>query len=1623
MVKVSKLNVIISLMLFSTMICCFALMNPTSLANGSNNRNDTTTCSLSYTPNTDSHTVTMSGGVYIKDIGISIFNSTCSDNAGFSVYVVGSSDNEFGNNKMAATINDVRSPEYDITTGTARFGDTSNWAVKITPIGDDYTPTIENGFDTYSAIPAAYSRVASFDASTDSIIGSSLQSSYAIYTTSAQPAGAYSGRVKYTLVHPHDEQPCGYRQICYKENGDNVVGKMNKQSVSENEVILWASNFSREGYGFAGWNTEPDGSGISYGPNEAITFPSDAIDGLTLYAMWVAPAKDSSENNLTFQTDNLLTTTLQDGTILLDKPNGYVTALIDERDNDVYAIARLADGNYWMIENLRLDNDADFTESLSQGFGKSTQYGSFIGLAEPENSRFVEYSREANSLYYIETPSGTATVDIGNSWGAYNRIPRYNNRNTSNRVSIMTNPDSNVYSYGNYYNWAAAHGNTIYYNGPDGQDENGKTSDTAGTSICPAGWRLPYGSNTGNGAVVGGFLYLDETLGGTGTLSNGDLRWSAYPNNFVFSGLFNYNMAAYRGSDGSFWSSTSKDADVAYSASIDKKWGILPGFYTNKNYANTMRCTIPTVRWYDVRVDFDSGVKKVTIKNDLYGSYTLDTSGQSVSLAGGVSYSISATFATTVDKFSSWSTTENGTLGSASTNKTTYEISGSATLSLASREVCASGRICYRNSGSDSANAVNIQSVSDSVTSVNLKAPNFKRSGYGFAGWNTEKDGSGTTYGPNETITFDPTGEKGLILYPTWVASAGSLQDWTCPSEASMPIGTVTALTDERDGDTYAVAKLADGKCWMIENMRLDTEDTVGDENRALSQGYASGFTGLAEPETGNFTNSTTQNSLYTTNTAATTLNVITGDNLGSRFPRYRNDNTNGSVTGVVATDSRQAYAYGNYYTYAAAIADTSDHTVSGESASTSICPKGWRLPIGGTRDSNNDYWELIVDKLNNGVLPAGSGGGIYEGDPEGAEVSKIVRAFPNNFVVSGYMYNGSSVNGRGNRGDYWSATTSSGTTAYRFSFREQGVNPGTVALEKYDGLTVRCVSEYAGINGLEYMQDFAGLTEEEKDEVFDSMVEGEQYVLKDSRDDKKYYISKLADGNVWMTQNLDFDIVNGGADINSSNTNVPDDWSDAGNLTDTNASNVGEWDRHTTASRSYDAGDLCWRGSITATDQSDAAPCANSLQDQADHSHVGNYYNWTAAVAMSDSSSYTVEGTDVNQSICPAGWTLPKGGVEPRTNSFASLVNQQNLTSGESGNAHRAPAYLTYSGAWEGGDVNSLGIGVVGMYHSSTVQSDFTAFRLSLGPYNTGAAAIDGFYRGTAYSIRCMVGSSDATQNIYDLDYMQEFMNLDSAKKEQIIGSMVESEQYQLKDSRDNKIYYVSRLADGNVWMTQNLDFDIVNGGAAINSTNTDVPVDWADAGNLTDTYATSRTSWNNYYEAPESYDPGDVCWDGAIFLPPGDYTDLAHHASACGDDRHYHIGNYYNWTAAVAMSDSSSYTTPSEDVGQSLCPAGWKLPKAIDNGGSGSFDYMIKQLNLSAGTLGNIQNSPVFFTYGGDWNGNSEGVGTDSAYWSSSVSSDDVANDLYFSAQDDLYVEGGGYRDYGHALRCILR
>ena len=528
-----------------------------------------TSCSLEGTGMT-SHNANIVNGTYQGDIGSTTLKAFCNDADGFAIYAIGYTDNEYGKTVLTNT---TLGSTHDIVTGTATSGNTSNWAMKLATVTNPtptYPITLDNSFNAYHNVPSSYTKVAHRDSGTDigtNAAGASLTSTYAAFMSQTQPAGTYTGQVKYTLVHPssaeaHYPVACEAGKICYNANTGIVVGEMGKQSANNNaSIILYAPNFKRDGYGFAGWNDAFDYSGTYYGPNQTITAPSDIqTNGLSIYAVWIKSAG-----------------TLQNWTGCSNLANGATTALTDSRDGNTYAVAKLADGKCWMIENLRLaDKDGNNNDII---LSSNTHNPSLPLTNIYDSGTTSNHLSPTSSVAYNATtaPEGWCNTDSA----ACDNQSRLRTDNTvlfTNNTASSYSAESNNYIYGNYYNWYSATGG----HGKHGDDYS--SSYNAPGDICPAGWHLPTGNTTGE------YYALNTILNAGATNSTASNNVRSYPNNFVYSGNVSYASIRNRYSYGGYWSTSGASSSGVYSMTFGGTY-VNPGTSSIFKYAGmVIRC-------------------------------------------------------------------------------------------------------------------------------------------------------------------------------------------------------------------------------------------------------------------------------------------------------------------------------------------------------------------------------------------------------------------------------------------------------------------------------------------------------------------------------------------------------------------------------------------------------------------------------------------------------------------------------------------------------------------------------------------------------------------------------------------------------------------------------------------------------------------------------------------------------------------------------------------------------------------------------------------------------------------------------------------------------------------------
>ena len=348
-------------------------------------------------------------------------------------------------------------------------------------------------------------------------------------------------------------------------------------------------------------------------------------------------------------------------------------------------------------------------------------------------------------------------------------------------------------------------------------------------------------------------------------------------------------------------------------------------------------------------------------------------------------------------------------------------------------EPCAIESICYFGNGDDGDGVMEDQENVASGSSVMLRPSNFSKPGYGFAGWNTEMDGTGTNYGPSQTITVGDLSEEGLQLYAKWVQSEGDLQGWRgCET---MNVGDVTALTDTRDGNTYAVAKYEDGKCWMMENLRLDLSDTDVTISAQNTNKPTSDFMTAANAH------------------PASSDSFCSGNNAGCvDRVLYNTNNMNRELTPSYSANNSSSswYSYGAYYNYYTATAGNGGYslTTRGAQVNGDICPMGWRMPTAYTK--TND--------LGNLDTKYGGTGTSQSEEPLGSVASERWRAYPLNYIYSGEYRDGAGYN-RGNSTGMNSASNYTAISTYNLWVRAAGVSMTGNNTSKLRGQTVRCLA------------------------------------------------------------------------------------------------------------------------------------------------------------------------------------------------------------------------------------------------------------------------------------------------------------------------------------------------------------------------------------------------------------------------------------------------------------------------------------------------------------------------------------------------------------------------------------
>ena len=575
----------------------------------------------------------------------------------------------------------------------------------------------------------------------------------------------------------------------------------------------------------------------------------------------------------------------------------------------------------------------------------------------------------------------------------------------------------------------------------------------------------------------------------------------------------------------------------------------------------------------------------------------------------------------------------------------------------------------------------------------------------------------------------------------------------------------------------------------------------------------------------------------------------------------------------------------------------------------------------------------------------------------------------------------------------------------------------------------------------------------------------GDSMQMVDNRDGNKYWVTHEADGKFWMTQNLDLCIgCTGTTTLTSENTNLTTSGSGIYSDGYTSSNSIITWTPASTATTSsqtisgttvspgfdtsnptgyntpYSAegGDTYYYTSGTTDNdtgtQSTCLAANGNDEEYCKHWHVGNYYNWTAAIASNGSSNISTNYTNAANSICPAGWTLPYGTDSGNTaayREFGQLFLQAGITTSLTAssyatngftNIRTAPLFFVRGGGIvNGSSLNNAAVS--GHYWSSSVYSASYAYDMDFGKslfgnssyLNSANAAF--IFRLAGFSVRCLVRPP---KTIDDVSTLQDFASLSADDKQSVLDSMTENQAYEKTDSRDGETYNIAKLADGNIWFLDNLRLDLTNSTVKTKLTSattnaTDTALNCLKNGSCSSPYSLTAVSgtWG---------EGEDTSTDARINTTYA--TTINSDSSKNYGNGSHKYGVYYNYCAASAGSYCmfESSTTDGDGSGnanQDICPAGWRMPTGNSTGEWGVLESLIN--NGTASDSASIQARLSLPLSGRFYDGSADYQGF-YGYWWSSTRYNGYSMYDFFAEAASTYASAIDDRYYGNSVRCLF-
>ncbi|MBQ2695577.1 hypothetical protein IJG04_03015, partial [Candidatus Saccharibacteria bacterium] len=500
--------------------------------------------------------------------------------------------------------------------------------------------------------------------------------------------------------------------------------------------------------------------------------------------------------------------------------------------------------------------------------------------------------------------------------------------------------------------------------------------------------------------------------------------------------------------------------------------------------------------------------------------------------------------------------------------------------------------------------------------------------------------------------------------------------------------------------------------------------------------------------------------------------------------------------------------------------------------------------------------------------------------------------------------------------------------------------------------------------------------------------------------------------------------------------------------------------------------------GTLVANAPNGTATLTNSSSQWISTSGTTLYAHWTAGTSQ---TLPTITQTDSTNGNGNCYWSSTNSTTGAQTYASGATISGTNITAGATlYGVCKFPVKITFAGtgvssvAVKSGSTTGTTVGTVSSSGGSVTNLAYGTTYYLVPTYTSTSYTLDNWKKTSAKGALAgtttqntttttatptltigttsttgsvgitITGKSSCTSHVTFSGYMQSM----SAST---VTSACVGDTGTLTDRRDSKTYTVKKLADGNLWMTENLAIDLTatsydtlygtgtNAGKMTNATSEALQyLKGTKTGTSSDQWAMSavKKTWTTSYSYSQPWIAVDsstsgVCNNAYCVNSDKSWSSTSVTSATINGTTSIaqgKIGVYYNYCAASAGSycwgnyssttgspSSDPNTSSLRDITSDICPYGWRLPTSSS---SGEYKALYTAYSSNATNFQTALVTPLsgYFSSGKAYYQGNRGI-----FWSSTWSNTDRMYYLYVSSSSVL-PSNNDLRNSGNSVRCLL-